>query len=194
LYAILANVAAGFFLCGWSTGRRMVAIDPAGCVRSTRQGAITLSRANVAVHRPGWQVVAAPQLRVFVAVVPPQVHLRAGQRRNATRAWRTRAWHAGWAALNPARRVAAMQALDDDTWATLLRAGTTPLPEIVRDRRPHTPPRRSASSTGAQLQRDAAPLWVPEGVQDAIVFAATEEEVTAHRTYRPAQLVQALRP
>jgi hypothetical protein len=33
-------------------------------------------------------------------------------------------------------------------------------------------------------------VWVPEGVQDAIDLAATAEEVTAHRTYRPAQLVQ----
>lgn len=186
-------VGAGFFFAGWSRGRRLVAIDTDGCARSTRQGPVALTSRNIAQLRPGWQLVAAPPLRVWLAVVPPRHHVRNGRRRAATSAWRRRVWYQAWATLHPDRRIAARQWVATDAWQQLVRAGQTPITEHTRVGAVRPLPTRLAGAErrqaawwqGAQLQPDAVPVWVPEPLQTTLELIDATPETTAYRTYLP---------
>lgn len=188
--------SAGFMMAGWTKRPRYVAIDESGCARSTRQGGVTLTSGNIRLIRPGWRLVTAPKLRVWLAVVPPHYHIRDGKRRKATSAWRRREWHRAWAALNPERQLACKQWIKSEDWSQLLANGQRPLVEHGRDgktrplqtRADGVEQRQPAWWSGHQLCADATPIWVPELVQETMELvdeATALDERTANRAYLP---------
>lgn len=193
-----SNFAAGFFFAGWTRSKRYVAIDADGRARSPRQGGITLTPSNINRFRPGWKLVKAPPLRIWLTVVPPHYHIQGDKRRRATHAWRTREWHRAWAALHPERKIAAKNWVRSDEWQALLRAGQQPINEQQRNDtiRPIKSRHQGNTTTqfqpawwsGWQMQRDAAPVWVPEYIQTTLELideATSVDEVTAYRAYLP---------
>ena len=179
-------LAAGFFYIGTTTSTRRCVIDHGGRARSTRQGAITLTRTTLPkagsvfhgeVITADWRMATLPPARVWIAICTPS-HM---SRRQAKHAWR-----AAFAALNPARRVAARTWISHKAWRRQLAGGTVPLgeprPQHVRRHDRFQP----AFWHGHQITRTSAPVWVPLIHQErALLLADVEDETIASRNYAP---------
>jgi hypothetical protein len=182
-------LAAGFFYAGETSGRRLCVIDHRGRARSTRQGAVTLSRASL--PRAGdifhgetitqdWRITRLPPARVWLAVVTPTRYTR----RQAKRAWLN-----VWRQINPQRRIAAKIWIDHVAWRRKLACGTIslgePSPQQLRDNDRFQP----AWWSGHEMTRTAAPVWVPYCWQHELLLEGdVENETTANRWYKPLSL------
>ena len=179
-------LASGFFFVGETTSSRTCVIDHLGRARSTRQGGITLSR-NTLPRRgdrfhgeditADWTMAALPPARIWIAVCTP----RRFTRRQAKHAWRQ-----AFAALNPARQVAAKVWISHTDWQRKLLAGTVglgePKPEHLRELDRFQP----AFWRGDEITRTAAPVWVPLVYQERILLLDdVEGETIARRSYAP---------
>jgi hypothetical protein len=180
------NFAAGFFYAGETSSSRFCVIDHHGRARSTRQGAVTLTRRTL--PRAGetfhgeyisrdWQMRRLPPARIWLAVTTPSRMTR----RQAKHAWRNT-----WASLHPDRRVAARNWISHTNWRRKTAAGTValgdPRPEHVTDTDRFQP----AFWRGEELNRTAAPVWVPLAWQTRVLFAEdVEGETVARRQYEP---------
>jgi hypothetical protein len=179
-------LATGFFYSGETTSARWCVIDHQGRARSTRQGAITLSRATLpkagdVFHgetiTSDWHMRRLPPARIWLAVCTPS---------RMTRKQAKHAWRHVWDNLNPARRVAARVWVDHLTWEQKLANGTVALGEP----RPHhlrTHDRfQPALWRGAELTRTAAPMWVPLTWQHALLLEQdVAGETVGRRVYAP---------
>ncbi len=151
-------------------------IDDQGRARSSRQGAITLSKRNIHIHRPGWQMCRIPAARVWLAVVTPDYLVVDGVERPTTQAWRKRQWKKVWSALVPSRRVAMRQWVEETTWTTAVRRGQVALgnPRTLRYRIRVNPPTDQPDGQPAVYYTDlpgdgAEPLVVADNEQALLV-------------------------
>lgn len=179
-------LAAGYFYAGETSSARWCLIDHLGRARSTRQGAITLTRKTL--PRTGeifhgelvtadWQMRRLPPARIWLAVCTPG---------RMTRRQARHAWRGVWASLNPARRIAARRWISHAEWRRKLAGGTVPLgsPKAhqCRDHDRFQP----ALWRGEELTRTAAPLWVPLVWQSRVLYEEdVERETVAGRVYDP---------
>jgi hypothetical protein len=127
-------LASGFMYAGLTSQPRYAVIDELGRARSTRQGPITLTKRNIQIHRPGWQMVRIPAARIWLAVVTPEYLIVDGEERPTTQAWRRRQWKTVWSALQPNRAVAARQWIDEVKWQRLRRKSQVALGQPDRRR------------------------------------------------------------
>jgi hypothetical protein len=179
-------LAAGFFYIGETTSQRRCVVDHLGRARSTRQGAVTLTRrtlpkAGSTFHgetiTADWRLASLPPARIWIAVCTPSRY----SQRQARHAWR-----AVFAALNPARRVAARTWIDHIAWRRKLAGGTVPLgeprPQHLRSHDRFQP----ALWRGHELTRSSAPMWVPLVHQQRLLgFVDVAGESIAGRHYAP---------
>lgn len=179
-------LASGFFYAGETTGSRTCVVDHLGRARSTRQGAITLTRrtlpkAGDTFHgehiTSDWRMRKLPPARIWLAVQTPT---------RMSRAQAKHAWRQVWANLNPARRIAAKQWISHKAWQRQLRDGIVPLGEPTPAQiRPHDR-FQPACWPGPSMTRTAAPVWVPLVWQQRLLLEATMAgETTAGRCYAP---------
>ncbi len=174
-------MAAGFFFAGY-TGAGSTVVDPDGRARSRRQGAVTLSTGNLSRLRPGARKFPSPPKRRWLAVVTPEVRELDGRRIRTSRVWRKREWLRVWRALNPECRVAARRWIAEREWRRRVESGQRPLDDRGRPVESREGLRRQAAWwEGAQLTRSSAPVWVPEYIQESMVWIG-EAEVTGERT------------
>lgn len=127
-------LASGFMYAGLTSQPRYAVIDEHGRARSTRQGPITLTKRNIQIHRPGWQMVQIPAARIWLAVVTPEYLMVDGEERPTTQAWRKQHWKTVWSALQPNRAIAARQWIDEVKWQRLRRKGQVALGQPDRRR------------------------------------------------------------
>ncbi|MBX0330099.1 hypothetical protein K2Z83_20740 [Oscillochloris sp. ZM17-4] len=179
-------LAAGFFYVGTTSSTRRCVIDHQGRARSTRQGAVTLTRntlpkAGSTFHGEAitadWRMATLPPARIWVAVTTPTRFTR----RQAKHAWRT-----VFAAINLARRVAARTWISHTTWRRKLAGGTVtlgePRPQHLRRHDRFQP----ALWRGGEITRTSAPVWVPlVHQQRALLFEDVAGETVAGRVYAP---------
>jgi hypothetical protein len=177
-------LAANHYFIGDSRRRRQIPFDEHGRMRSTRQGARTLTKATLP-HSWTMQCVVST-LRLWCAIVVPTVVQRDdGTAWETSRRWRKRQWReAGWRKLAPQRRVAARQWTTSPEFQRLQRDGVTPLGDPVE--RNATAQLQAALWRGEDVRHGAAPLWVPYLEQRELALDEDAER-TAQRVYRPRE-------
>lgn len=179
-------LAAGYFYAGETTSVRWCLIDHLGRARSTRQGAVTLTRktlprAGELFHgelvTANWQMRRLPPARIWLAVCTPSRM----SRRQARHTWR-----GVWASLNPTRRVAARRWSSHAEWRRKLAGGTVPLGSPRAHQCREHDRFQPALWRGKELTRTAAPVWVPLVWQSRILYEQdVERETVAGRVYEP---------
>lgn len=98
------NMAAGLMLLDQTKKGGAVVFDPNGDWHSTRNGGTTFSKSSLP---EGWEMVpGGVKQRWITLMLPPDLSRRAQQR----------LWVQGWSHLNPERRVAFRDWIDDPTW------------------------------------------------------------------------------
>lgn len=186
-------LAAGMFYVGLTSQPRFAVIDHQGRSRSTRQGGITLTRRTLpkagSIWRGelvtrDWQMVRIPAARIWLAMVAPEV---VGDCQT-TRLWRRRSVMPMWRALNPNRKVAAIQWVSFKAWERLEGR----IEPLGQPRRLAGPQRfQPALWPPALLHRRAAPAWVPYEHQETYLDEAdVMGEQTLHRLYIPRAAYQ----
>jgi hypothetical protein len=177
-------LSSNFFFAGETAQPRFAVIDDQGRARSSRQGAVTLTRRTLPV---GWTMQRIPAARVWLTICTPDYRTNAdGTAQSTTQRWRKHQWRAAWAAINPQRRIAARQWVSHTAWRRLLRSGKVPIgepkPQHMRTHERFQP----AYWTGAEMTRTAAPVWVPfVWQQELLDKVQVSDERTAGRRYLP---------
>ena len=179
-------MAAGMLFAGHTTSQRWGLVDEHGVGRSSRQGAITISKNNLP---PDWRRIKLPPARIWLTVVAPDIITVDDQPQRTSVRWRKQQRKQCWSALREDRRIAAKQWIEKTEWQRKLASGRViPLGESTSIRWPNY--RRPALWKGADLSNRAAPVWVPETIQLALGTIVLDEayaqhEQTARRCYLP---------
>ncbi len=176
-------LAAGFWFIGFTSQPRYAVVDDLGALRSTRQGATTLSRKtlpkagslwNEREVTRDWRMVQIPPARVWVTPVVPWSVKGAA----TTRAWRKSQYLAFWRNLAPARKVWAQRWIDKVGWKRLLRDATVEQVDPPRQETEHALLARGVWP-GSLMTRPAAPIW-PHIESQGRLF--TEADLAGERT------------
>jgi hypothetical protein len=177
--------ACGMFHIGLTSQPRYAVVDDLGALRSTRQGAITLSRKslprkgtlwNERLVQRDWRMVVIPPARIWVTPVVPW---------SGGRAWRKRQYLDFWRNLAPDRRVWAQRWINKVEWKRLLRAATVEEVDEPRQTTEHALLAR-ATWPGDLMTRPAAPVF-PRIEEQGRLFTEEdlEHEKTTGRLYWP---------
>ncbi len=170
-------LAAGHFFVGETSQPRYAVFDEQGRVRSTRQGKTTLSKGSMP---DGWRIQRVPAARIWVAIVTPETIPGPDEPRQTTQRWRKHQWLSCFHDLNPARRVRAIQWIEERAWERAEADGATALGD----------PRKTTGNARFQparwqpgaINRSASPVWEPMIWQTEII-GFNEHETTAGRSY-----------
>jgi hypothetical protein len=179
-------LASGFFYVGETSSRRYCVIDHAGRARSTRQGAITLSRSTLPkagdvfhgeLITSDWQISTLPPARIWIAVCTPNRYTRRQAKSAYLNVWRN---------LNPDRRVAARQWISHVAWKRVQRDGTIGLGDPKAHQTREHDRFQPALWPGSDMTRTAAPVWVPLVWQETFLEETdVMGETIAKRRYAP---------